>query len=187
MTGQGMAEEPSFEVVGDALVEQDASETSLVDVSVSRLRILKALAERRATVSELAREMELNKSTVHGHMQDLVDDGFVQRHEDEDRLWVYYSLTERGKKLVDSERITLVIDITTLLSFLGAASLGLYRFLSPPEPAAPAGPSIQGGPDPASSEAGFPIFLAAYVALVLIALLGMGLHAYRRRSDPLAP
>lgn len=95
-------------------VEELAVETSLVDVSESRLRILKELAENRRTVSELARLLDLNKSTVHGYLQDMVRDGLVHRDDDAERLWVYYSLTDVGQTLVECERLTLVLDLGNL-------------------------------------------------------------------------
>lgn len=99
--------------------EELAVETSLVDVSESRLRILKALAKSRRTVSELARFLDLNKSTVHGYVQDMVEDGLVDRDDDQDRLWVYYSLTQVGRTLVERERLTLVLDLTNFEVSLG--------------------------------------------------------------------
>jgi len=153
------------------------ADTSLVDVSESRLRVLKALHGTRRTASELARELELNKSTVHGYLQDLVTDGFVERHEDEDRLWVYYSLTGPGQALVDRDKLELVVDLGTLTAFLASAALAIYElFLVDP------GPSTSGTlGGPTGAWAGSEWTAIAYVGLVGLALVGLGARVYLRR------
>jgi DNA-binding transcriptional ArsR family regulator len=161
-------------------LEHDAADTSLVDVSENRVRVLRALEDQRRTVSELARELDLNKSTVHGYMEDLREDGLVERYEHEDRLWVYYSLTELGERFVSRERLTLVIDLATVVSFLGAVSLGLYRFLNDPEPTG--GPGTLGGPDPGSTGS-VPWLLAAYLALALVTVAGAIAHVAMRKRQ----
>lgn len=92
---------------------EDVTDTSLVTVSENRARVLEALHRERRTVSELARILDLNKSTVHGYLRDLVQDGLVRRHEDGDRLWVYYDLSETGTRLVDRGRLRLVVDLSS--------------------------------------------------------------------------
>lgn len=156
-------------------------DTSLVTFSRNRLRALKALQERRKTASELARELELTKSTTHGYLQDLVEDGLVERYEDE-RLWVYYGLSERGRALVRRDKLTLILDISTLLSILGAGAVGLYRFVVPTQGGG-GGAGALGGPDPGASQ-GLPLLLIVYVALILLALAGWSLHIYLARRDP---
>lgn len=89
--------------------------TSLVDVSLSRVRILKELDASNATVSELARSLDLNKSTVHGYLQELVEEDLVERLDREDRLWVYYTLTERGREFIAGDQLAVEIDLGDLL------------------------------------------------------------------------
>ncbi|MEA2053592.1 MAG: winged helix-turn-helix domain-containing protein [Candidatus Thermoplasmatota archaeon] len=65
--------------------------------SESRIKILKRIDERkRRTVSQLSRDMNLDKSTVHKHLKQLVDAGFVNKL-DGNNIWVYYQLTGKGK------------------------------------------------------------------------------------------
>lgn len=86
-----------------------------MEVSLSRIRILKKLEASNATVSELARRLDLNKSTVHGYLQELVEEGLVERLAREDRLWVYYRLTEKGRTFVAGDRLAVEIDLRDLL------------------------------------------------------------------------
>lgn len=168
--------------------DEIAAETSLVKVSKSRVRVLKALKDQRRTASELARELDLNKSTVHGYLQEMVDEDLVERHEDDGRLWVYYTLSERGCQLVQQKQLRLVVDLTTLTGFLGASAIGLYRFLNPatPEPSSAGGPGIQTTPQPSAETGGLPLLMIAYVCLFVLAIAGWGLHLYlsRRMQEP---
>jgi DNA-binding transcriptional ArsR family regulator len=161
---------------GEGEIARDVADTSLVEVSKSRLRVLKALKGTRRTVSELARELDLTKSTLHGHLQDLLEDGLVRRHEEEDRLWVYYSLSEVGEALVSRDRLTLVVDLGTIAAFLTSAALALDRLMNPPPPTG--GPGTLGGPEP---DPGTPWFAIAYAVLVGLVVLGVALHAWLRR------
>lgn len=68
--------------------------------SDTRIRILRLLSERRMTVSELARLMELNKSTLHEHLRKMVGGGLIVKHETPERQWVYYALTTRAHDFV---------------------------------------------------------------------------------------
>lgn len=160
----------------DPVEGHDAEDISLVDVKESRLAILQALDGNRRTASELARELDLTRSTVHGYVQDLVEDGFLQRHEDEDRLWVYYSLTEEGQQIVDDDRLTLIINLATLLAGLGALGFAVYQFLT----------MDRDGIDEVSRplDPGLPWGTIVLVGLIALTLVGIGARWYieKRRS-----
>jgi DNA-binding MarR family transcriptional regulator len=162
---------------GDREEGLDADETSLVNVSESRVRILQALHGERRTASELARELGLDKSTVHGYLQDLHEEELVHRHENEERLWVYYTLTEAGEAIVDDERLTVLLNLASGIALLGAAALGIYRFwflagTGPQETSAPIGPEV-------------PWLVVGFVALIVLGVAGLGVSAWvrRRRSS----
>ncbi|MBW3583761.1 MAG: ArsR family transcriptional regulator [Euryarchaeota archaeon] len=93
------------------------AETFKVLASDTRLAILKKLDERPMTVSELGRELELNKATVFEHLQSLIVGELVKKKEREGRKWVYYTLTWKGKSLLHPEN-------TTVMVLLGLAALG---------------------------------------------------------------
>ncbi|MDK2891059.1 MAG: hypothetical protein PWR21_1691 [Methanoculleus sp.] len=57
-------------------------ETFEVLASETRLTILKTLNERRMTITELAADLGLAKSTVHHHLQRLADSGLVTAGDD---------------------------------------------------------------------------------------------------------
>ncbi len=109
-------------------------EPDLIKVLASdtRREILGQLQERRMTVTELARELDLRKATVHEHLKKLVDAGLVGREED-DRLWVYYELTPEGKRILNPQRTRfyLVIGLGVLAALAGVVALALYLQAGP--------------------------------------------------------
>lgn len=74
--------------------------------SSTRLTVLKALDERRKTLTELSRDLALNKATVHEHMQLLTAAGLVRKRDDEGRKWIYYELTWTGQRILHPEATT---------------------------------------------------------------------------------
>ncbi len=101
--------------------------------SETRIAILKALDGCQKTVTELARELDMNKSTVYEHLTRLCDAALIKRLEERrrkaskprpnqpprrtgKRKWVYYALTWKGRKILHPERVTITIAITIALA-----------------------------------------------------------------------
>lgn len=73
-----------------------------------RLRILAALNERHAYVSELARELEISRPLLHMHLQTLEKAGLVVGHHEvsaDGKALRYYEVTDFAEHLT-AERIT---------------------------------------------------------------------------------
>jgi len=87
--------------------------------SDSRVQILKLLDARAMTGTELGKTLALEKSTVHGHLEKLAEGGLVARRED-DRLWVYYELTPRGRRLLHPPRAGFTLLLSGSLISAGA-------------------------------------------------------------------
>jgi DNA-binding transcriptional ArsR family regulator len=109
--------------------EQLPLDADLIDLLASdtRREILGLLKESRMTVTELARELDLRKATVHEHLGKLVDANLVDRDED-DRLWVYYELTPKGKRLLNPRRTRfyLAVGVAVLAAIVAAGAAGMY-------------------------------------------------------------
>jgi DNA-binding transcriptional ArsR family regulator len=86
--------------------------------SDTRLDILKALDERPMTVSELGRKLDLNKATVFEHLEKLVSAGLVKKQDHEDRMWVYYSLSWKARRILHPERVTIALLFSTAIGAL---------------------------------------------------------------------
>lgn len=145
---------------------------SLATVSRTRVRILRQLAERDWTVSELARELGLGKSTLHKSLELLARDGLVVRKESEERIWVYYALTPAGREFMAKGRLVFVLDLSAVFSVIGAVLAALAYVLAKPTSLppidAPIGKPGGGPPIPSDASAVPPPLLA--IALGLLAL-----------------
>lgn len=88
--------------------------------SDTRVQILKLLDARARTGTELGKDLGLEKSTVHQHLERLVEGGLVHRRED-DRLWVYYDLAPRGRRLLHPPRSGFTLLLAGSLLSAGAS------------------------------------------------------------------
>jgi DNA-binding transcriptional ArsR family regulator len=102
------------------------AETFKALASATRLTVLKALAERRKTLTEIAKDLELNKATVHEHLQLLTAAGLVRKRDDEGRKWIYYELTWTGERILHPEATT---TFSVLLGLSVAAAGGGFVML----------------------------------------------------------
>src|SRR3989441_1118893 len=101
-----------------------------------RVGILKRLDVRRETVTDLSNLLSLSKPTLLEHLEKLQSAGLVKRV-DEGRKWIYYELSDKGRKILHPERvaITLVLGLTVALAAIGAflvLSAGLGGFTAAP-------------------------------------------------------
>lgn len=112
--------------------------------SDTRLDILKRLDERQKTVTELARELELNKATVFEHCERLLGAELIQKIED-DRKWVYYQLSWKGRRILHPERMTIALLLSTSLGAVVSAvvAFALFWRTRVPGTPGPAGEEMQ--------------------------------------------
>jgi len=100
----------------------------------TRVRILKSLDERRKTLSELARQMELSPSTVKEHMLVLEGARLVEM-KDEGRKWKYYELTWKGRKVVKPRELKIWIVLSlSAVAMIAALSNFFAKLPGAPEP-----------------------------------------------------
>jgi DNA-binding transcriptional ArsR family regulator len=98
--------------------------------TTSRTKILSRLETRPHTVSELSKTTGYSKSTLSYHLEKLSEMGMVKRIEN-GRKWVYYELTEKGKRAIKNDFVRLLGIFTgSVVSFLAAA----YRALTMYQP-----------------------------------------------------
>jgi len=83
-----------------------------------RIEILKKLDESRSTVSDLSRRLTMSKSTVHKHLEKLVEVGLVNKLE-EDRKWVYYEITPKGARILHPENVQVSVILSTIVLIVG--------------------------------------------------------------------
>jgi DNA-binding transcriptional ArsR family regulator len=68
--------------------------------SEARGRILRALDKKRMTLSDLSRELDLSKPTLKEHLLKLEATQLVKKA-DEGRKWKYYSLSRKGRQILN--------------------------------------------------------------------------------------
>lgn len=88
----------------------------------SRLDILKLLVEKPYTLSDISELLKLKKPTVSEHLKVLEESGLIKK-EDTKRKWKYYSLTFKGRKLVQPKEVAVMfafaINIAALVGVVG--------------------------------------------------------------------
>jgi DNA-binding transcriptional ArsR family regulator len=104
----------------------------------SRIKILKALKERRKTQSELSKELSLAPSTVSEHLEKMLDAGLIARKKDHHK-WIYYELTEKGQHILSPQKASVFVfalSMTLFLVFIGymfvTFTTGSFRAASAP-------------------------------------------------------
>ena len=100
----------------------------------TRIRILKELNERRKTLSEISRSLDMSVSAVKEHLEVLSGSGLVYMN-DEGHKWKYYELTEKGMCVLEPRRrsISVVLGlfgVALVSSVLGFASRINFDMLS---------------------------------------------------------
>lgn len=65
----------------------------------NRLKILCILKQGQHCVCEIEKHLNLSQSLISHHLKALKNAGLIQN--EKKQQWVYYSLTDRGKKLSD--------------------------------------------------------------------------------------
>ncbi len=145
-------------------------DTFVVLASETRLKVLRNLNVRRMTITELADDLGLAKSTVHHHVQILADADFVAA-EDDGHAWVYYGLTSKGRALLiphDGVRIRILLA-AALMTLVGGVWAFAKYLTPPPLRVDPVYPTIPGGGGLPLQEAPSSELLYAGIVLVLIA------------------
>jgi len=93
--------------------------------STKRIIILKKLAIKRMTISELSRDLHMAKSTVHEHLTLMTGVGLVITGPDNHR-WKYYEITPKGNLLLEpdiSMRFVLMLSSSGFVMLIGSVAV----------------------------------------------------------------
>ena len=117
----------SFVVMG--LLERRAAEH---DLSIAATRLLGVLRDREPTMNELARLLDLDKSSVTGLVDRAERRGLVERAPSPaDRRAVLVRLTDEGRSLMSAAATLFAADVTAMLDRLAPRDrVGLSRLVS---------------------------------------------------------
>lgn len=108
------------------LIDKETLKAIAVD---TRLNILKLLFKKKYTLSDISEILGLGNSTVKEHLDILSKAGLIKK-EDTKRKWKYYSLTFKGKMLIEPREIKVLFAfITTAIAAVGMAFVFAKKFL----------------------------------------------------------
>ncbi|TLZ91222.1 MAG: winged helix-turn-helix transcriptional regulator [Methanobacteriota archaeon] len=108
---------------GKITLDQESFRALASDV---RVGILKRLDSRRETVTDLSNLLQLSKPTLLEHLEKLQTAGLVKRI-DEGRKWIYYELTDKGRKILHPEKVAITL---ALASAIVLAAIGAFALIS---------------------------------------------------------
>ncbi len=98
-----------------------------------RVDILKKLDERRQTVTDLSGHLNLSKPTLLEHLEKLQTAGLVKRV-DEGRKWIYYELSQKGRKLLHPEKVAIVLALSSAVVLAAVGAVLLFFAAAYPSP-----------------------------------------------------
>ena len=102
----------------------------------SRQTIMKMLAKRPYTASEIAKATGKHVTTMTEHLDTLESSGLI-RKKDSTNKWVYYELTEKGEHLFKPKFYSWVVVLSLSVVFLFTGLLRLFEFDNTKTQAAP--------------------------------------------------
>lgn len=114
-----------MKLFGNVLLDYEAFRALASHV---RIEILKKLDEGRATVTDLSRRLSMSKSTVHKHLERLVEVGLISKVEDE-RKWVYYEITPKGARILHPENVQVSLILSTIVLIVGVLFISTAIYL----------------------------------------------------------
>ncbi len=97
--------------------------------SDTRIEILKRLDKSQMTVTDLANDLQVNKSAVYKHLSRLLDAGLVKKLED-NRKWVYYKLSMKGMHLLHPEKVQIALMLSAAVLAVTLALSQIYMFVA---------------------------------------------------------
>jgi len=112
-----------MKIAGNVVLDQASFRALAFPV---RIDILKALDRRQMTVTDLANALSMSKSTVHKHLERLIEAGLIKKAKD-NRKWVYYRITRKGAKILHPEnvKVTILLALIPLLVGLSLVVLSI--------------------------------------------------------------
>jgi len=143
----------------------------------SRVKIMKALKERRKTQAELSKELSLAPSTISEHLEKMVEATLIARKKDHHK-WIYYELTEKGRHILAPEKASVFVFALSLTLVVAVFAYLFLTFMTGSLSAASAPASYEGqkalGAAPPMSDLiqkqDYTLIIVIVVAAVLVSL-----------------
>ncbi len=126
--------------------------------SDKRVQIIKLLKERNHTLTEISKKLKLSSPTIKQHLEMLVESDLIELR-DEGRKWKYYSLTRKGKNLLEPDTTNILVLVASSgIALIAVIALfaGFFGGIAPSQTPASAGemlPLSEFGVAPTAGEA----------------------------------
>lgn len=144
----------------------------------SRQDIMKLLAKRPYTASEIAKATGKHVTTITEHLEVLEKSGLVRKKESSNK-WVYYELTSRGEHFFKPQFYSWVIVFSISIVFVFVGLLRLFRFEARGVEIASKSEALQAPAFTDTAAVAATIDYIAY-ALITIGIIGLAYVAYRK-------
>ncbi len=165
---------------GKITLDQESFRALASDV---RVEVLKRLDARRETVTDLSNLLALSKPTLLEHLEKLQSAGLVKRV-DEGRKWIYYELSDKGRKILHPERVAITLALGTAVAL---ALIGVVYVLSTTSGLlmgpARTNDSLAYPQALASTSSLLPLTLFALSAIAAVVAFALRLYGRRRREQ----
>ena len=157
----------------------------------ARQDIMKMLAKRPYTASELAKITRKHVTTITEHLEVLEKSGLVKK-KDSTNKWVYYTLSDKGEHLFKPQFYSWVIVFCLSVVFIFVGFLRMFQFESSfAQTAQQSGSANQPMMDisqkageaaplaTTSSSAAIPVDYVAYI-LIILGVIGLAYLVYKK-------
>ncbi len=152
----------------------------------TRQEIMKMLAKRPHTASEIAKTTKKHVTTVSEHLDVLEKSGLIRKKESSNK-WVYYELTDKGEHLFKPQFYSwiVVLSLSVVLMFVGFLRIFNenqpgYLAQSASNIAEKAGAAAPLAQRAAETAAGAPAVDYVGYALIVLGAIGLVYLAYRK-------
>ena len=148
----------------------------------ARQDIMKLLAKRPHTASELAKITRKHVTTISEHLEVLERSDLVRKKSSTNK-WVYYELTDKGTHLFKPQFYSWVIVFSLSVVFVFVGMLRLFRFETGDARTMAGKEALQATAPTADTSyvATAPVDYIAY-ALIILGIIGLAYLAYRHRQ-----
>lgn len=141
----------------------------------TRQQIMKMLAKRPYTASEISKITKKHVTTVAEHMEVLEKTGLVKKRESTNK-WVYYELTDKGEHLFRPNFYSFVVVLSLSLVLMFVGFLRVFNPEAAPQIAEKTGDAARAYAAP---------FDYTGIALIIIGALGIAYLIYRKHRKQL--
>jgi DNA-binding transcriptional ArsR family regulator len=148
--------------------------------SETRLEILKRLDGRQKTLSDLSKEMDLTKATLHEHLNKLTEAELVSRREREGHKLVYYKLSWKGASLLHPEKTYIGVMLSSAAASIIVGMVALVRYLTFKRPEAVETFNITKGPTEEAIDPDLLLIIAVVLISIFAILLAASIVLHRK-------